>query len=150
MHYIYNALHVFQLMSALIMVNLNKPNNIKTVNEVIVEISTFQVFQTDSLDELIYGIREEDKQAFSVHFEHAGFEGILLLENIGTPLYFIYVVAFCLLVKLVLKKCLCGRVSAFLHRMSSSNSLIRLLTSLYFELCLLALVNLKQLTWSVH
>ena len=91
--------------------------------EKITEIATFQIYQTDRLDYLLYGLSEDDKVAFDSHFELAGHESVLFILSIGTPWHYFMLMIFVLVLKLVFRRC--SRVYQKLDSIANANILIR-------------------------
>ena len=105
------------------MTKINLPANSQKVFEKITEIATFQIFQTDSLDYLIYGLAEDDRVSFNSYFELAGHDSALFILSIGTPWYYFMLMIFVLLLKLIFGRC--PRVYQKLDSIANTNILIR-------------------------
>ena len=75
------------------------------------------MLQTDELDELLYGLGEDDKEPFNENFELAGHESNLFILSFGTPFYILKVMILILLVK----QCFVKRPSVYskLHSLAS-------------------------------
>ena len=79
------------------MLQVQFPSNSQKIHEVITEIATFQIYQTDSLDAQIYDLHEGDKVPFSTNFELAGYDSRLFITSIGTSWYILHLMILCLL-----------------------------------------------------
>ena len=91
--------------------------------EKITEIATFQIYPTDELDYLIYGMTEDDKVPFNTNFELAGHESCLFILSIGTPWYYLHWMILVFLIKLMFIKC--PTVYQKLHSIASLNIFVK-------------------------
>ena len=89
----------------------------------IAKIASFQIYQTDTLDELLYGLGEDDKVAFNENFKDAENDSTLFITSFGTPFYVFKL----MMVILLIKRCFIKRPSIHskLDTLASRNSLIR-------------------------
>ena len=112
----------------------------------IAKIASFQIFQTDMLDELLYGLGEDDKVAFNENFMDAEHVSTLFITSFGTPFYVFKL----MMVILLIKRCFINRPSIHskLDKLASRNGLIRFYMQTYYDINLYALINLATADWS--
>ena len=79
--------------------------------------------QTDRIDEMIYGLDEDDKVPFNTNFEFAGHESNLFITSFGTPFYYLKAIIIIMLVKRLFAKC--PWIHEKLNNLANQNGLIR-------------------------
>ena len=97
------------------------PRNTMVFLAYIIEIATLDLFETDSIDEKLYDLPEQEP--FSMNFEAFGIETILFVTNIGSIIWITYFNIFLAIVGLS-----CSKVNFLWNRLGSKiyfNGIIR-------------------------
>ena len=109
-----------------------------------IEFAFFDLVPTGKLDEIIYFL--PDEQPYDLNFQMLGFESRLLVKNVGFPLWVIW--GHCTLIVIFILtypvKFLRRRIGNYLFW----SNLVRLFAEVFFELGLLAVLNLMIVDWS--
>ena len=130
---------------------LKFPANAIMVIEFMIQLATFDLIPTSSIDAEIFYWPETDP--FSVNFEMAGTETVFLLANIGFALYMIYYHMLIALVHACLHKLRrSSRIVSKLHTKISNylywNGFHRFYMELFSDLTFLSILNLYTADWN--
>ena len=142
---VWELINVVQFVSYLPLMKVQLPYNIQKLYEKNTEFSNFQIIPTDWLTYITYGLQEKDKVPYSSNFALAGHEASLFILSIETTWYILYILFLVMLLKLLCMKK--PRVFQTLHKLVSSNTLIRFHMQTFYILCLCSLVNLATADW---
>ena len=109
------------------MKNIKFPANSLVFNEFLFEIVNLDLVPTESLEELIYKVRESDP--FNINFEACGIETNLFISNVGFAIWSLFLYIFYALLSLTcIKK---NRIWKHIGRKIYWNGLLRLYLSVY-------------------
>ena len=126
------------------------PANASSVLAMFIKFATFDLIPTEKIDDLIYNWPDSD--AFNLGFETSGVESNYFLSNIGFALYVIFAYVLLIVINigpyLLRNKSTCCKKS---HEKLSSylywDALIRLYMEVFFDLTLLAILNVHTAEW---
>ena len=119
------------------------PANSAIFIELINTIVSLDLIPTESVDEKIYELPEDDP--FNVNFEAMGIESKILVGNMGLLLWLIWLYAFIAVIALILCKVkpVWEKFGQFIYW----NTLIRFYMESYEAVTLLSMLNLSQVDW---
>lgn len=132
---------------------LKFPASAMMITKELIKIATFELIPTRWLDETIWYFPEEE--AFSSSFEISGIESTLLLQNIGFILYLVLLNILLALLHLILstlknKIQFVMRIVSRMERYLYFNGSIRLFIELFFDVGLIASLNLHVAEHDAH
>ena len=130
---------------------LKFPASAMMVTVELINIATFDVIPTESIDSALWYFPEEE--AFSLNFETAGVESQTFLQNIGLILYLIMLNILCGILYFLLlparnsASCL-SKVVTKMKKYLLFNGNIRFYMELFLDVGLLASLNMHTVGWS--
>ena len=74
-----------QLMNQVVLMKVLLPQNSLEMTKIVTDITGFQFWQTEYMDEILYEIDLDELEPFSDEMERAGHDSNLFIMNIGTP-----------------------------------------------------------------
>ena len=130
---------------------LKFPANAMMVIDFMIQLATFDLIPTSSIDEEVFYWPESDP--FSVSFEMAGTETVFLLANIGFAIYMIYYHVFIAVVHACLHPLRkSSRIFSKLHTKISNylywDGFHRFYMELFSDLTFLSILNLSTADWN--
>ena len=130
---------------------LKFPASAMELTKEMIKIATFDIIPTDTFDELLWYFPEGE--AFSAGFETAGVESLFLLENIGPIIYIFYLSVLFGVLHFLLRPCAylcacCKKVTDKMGRYFYFNGSIRFYMEIFFDVVLLASLNLQNIDWN--
>ena len=119
------------------------PANAALVNEQLIEFAFFDILPTDLIDEKLFYL--PDEEPYNMAFQMFGFESRLFIGNASFILWVVQGHVLLILIYYIAYKvnCLRTRLAKYLFW----NNLIRLFSEIFFELVLLAALNLHTSDW---
>ena len=81
---------------------LKFPGNTMILNSQLMEVATLDMIDTSFIDEIIYREQLSEPTSFNIKFYQCGFESMLLIENIGSIIWFLWFKCLLVVISLVL------------------------------------------------
>lgn len=126
------------------------PGSVATFNNFFTSLGGFDFIDTDLINQTFMFIPEID--GLSLNFQSLGFGSTLVISNMGFLLYLLVFHVIFIPIGLILhcmaKKCRkMGPLSKKVSNYFFFNGSIRFLMEGYLDLCLFAMINIKELEW---
>ena len=122
---------------------LKFPGNASLMNSIMISIATFDLIDTESIDDQMYYFPEEDP--FNLNFQQSGYESNFILKNIGLILwmifgYFLLHLSFIMMFK-------CKKIRSKIGKYLYWNGSIRFFFEAFYEVTLLSILNIYKNEW---